>query len=174
MCVVGAEVAFSGLERICSKAPQGLNSVMTVDPTFREFHFTPVTFKNLAVHRKLTRQSKIDMGHSLNHQWKVFFKLLLFSIQFSWNKSRGRSVDMLHTFHKKFEERQNTLPAHVRNIIIQDFFGKVEGTHKYKGLTHAPDTDFFNVVTESIKDKWKQVLWEKYSIIYGETYSNKH
>ena len=65
---------------------------------------------------------------------------------------------MLNTFHKKFEESQNTLSAPVRNIIIQDLFGKVEGTHKYKGLPHAPDTDFFNVLTESIKDKWRQVV----------------
>ena len=44
------------------------------------------------------------------------------------------------------------------NIVIQHLFGKVEGTHKYKGLPHAPDTDFFNVLTESIKDKWRQVV----------------
>ena len=49
MRVVGTEVAFSDLE---CKTPQGLNSVMTVDPTFNFgwFYFTPVTFKNLAVH----------------------------------------------------------------------------------------------------------------------------
>ena len=52
MCVVSTEVAFSDLERFCSKAPQSLISIMTVDPTFTfgEFYFTPITFKNLAVH----------------------------------------------------------------------------------------------------------------------------
>ena len=47
MCVVRTEVAFSDLERFCSKAPQSLISIMTVDPTFAfgEFYFTPITFK---------------------------------------------------------------------------------------------------------------------------------
>ena len=47
MCVVGTEVAFSELEQFCCKNPQGLYSVMTVDPTlnFGEFYFTPITFK---------------------------------------------------------------------------------------------------------------------------------
>ena len=80
MCVVGTEVVFSDLERFCCKAPQGLNSVMTVDPTFNfgEFYFTPITFKNLAVHRKLTGQPKIDMGPALIHQRKVFQVIIIF------------------------------------------------------------------------------------------------
>ena len=74
MCVVSTEVAFSDLERFCSKAPQSLISIMTVDPTFTfgEFYFTPITFKNLAVHWKLTGQPKIDMGPALIHQRKFF------------------------------------------------------------------------------------------------------
>ena len=81
MCAVCTEVAFSDLERFCCKAPQGLNSVMTVDPTFNfgEFYFTPITFKNLAVHRKLTGQPKTDMGPALIHQRKVFLSYLYFS-----------------------------------------------------------------------------------------------
>ena len=55
MCVVGPEVAFSDIEQFCCKNPQGLNSVMAVDLTFNfgEFYFTPITFKNLAIHRKV-------------------------------------------------------------------------------------------------------------------------
>ena len=73
MCVVGTEVAFSELEQFCCKNPQGLYSVMTAHPTFNfgEFYFTPITFKNLAVHRKLTGQPKIDMVPALIHQQKV-------------------------------------------------------------------------------------------------------
>ena len=51
----------------------------------------------------------------------------------------------------------NTLPARERNIIVQDIFGKLEGTHKYKGSVHAADTDIFTVLTESIKDKWNRI-----------------
>ena len=49
MCVVGTEVALSDLERFCCKAPQGLNSVMTADPSFNigKFYFTLITFKTL-------------------------------------------------------------------------------------------------------------------------------
>ena len=81
MCVVGTEVAFSDLERFCCKAPQDLNSIMTVDPTFDfgEFYFTPITFKNLAVHRKLTQQPKIAMDPGLIHQRKVFSSYNYFS-----------------------------------------------------------------------------------------------
>ena len=73
-CVVGTEVAFSDLERFYSNAPQGLNSVMTVDPTFDfgEFYLTSITFKNLAPYRKLTEQPIIDMGLVPIHQRKVF------------------------------------------------------------------------------------------------------
>ena len=56
--------------------------------------------------------------------------------------------------NRNVEERLNTLPAREKNIIIQDIFGKVEGTHKYEGLVHAADTEIFPEVTESIKDKW--------------------
>ena len=58
ICVVGTEVAFSDLERFCCKAPQGLNSVMTADPSFNigKFYFTLITFKNLTVRQKLTGQ----------------------------------------------------------------------------------------------------------------------
>ena len=81
MCVVDTEVAFSDLERFCCKDPQGLNSIMTVDPTFNfgEFYFTPITFKNLAVHRKLTGQPKIDVDPGLIHQRKVFSSYYYFS-----------------------------------------------------------------------------------------------
>ena len=74
ICAVGTEVAFSDLEQFCCMAPQGLNSVMTVDSTFNfgEFYFTPITFKNLAVNQKLTGQPKIDIGPALIHQQKVF------------------------------------------------------------------------------------------------------
>ena len=74
MCVVGTEVPVSDLEQFCCKASQCLNSVMTVDPTFNfgKFYFAPITFKNLAVHRKPTGQPKIDMGPALIHQRKVF------------------------------------------------------------------------------------------------------
>ena len=74
-------IAFSDLERFCCKAPQGLNSIMTVDPTFNfgKFYFTPITFKNLAVHRKLTGQPKIDMDSGLIHQRKVFSSYHYFS-----------------------------------------------------------------------------------------------
>ena len=46
MCVVSTDVAFSELEQFCCRNPQGLNSVVTVDPTFNfgEFYFTPITF----------------------------------------------------------------------------------------------------------------------------------
>ena len=49
MCVVGTEVALSDLERFCCKAPQGLNSVMTVDPTFNfgEFYLLQSLLKTL-------------------------------------------------------------------------------------------------------------------------------
>ena len=72
-CVVGTEVAFSDLVIYCN-APQGLNSVMTVDPTFDfgEFYLTSITFKNLAPYRKLTEQPIIDMGLVPIHQRKVF------------------------------------------------------------------------------------------------------
>ena len=81
MCVVGTEVAFSELEQFCWKNTPGLNSVMTVIPTFNfgKFYFTPITFKNLVVHRKLTEQPKIDMGSALIHQQKVFSSYHYFS-----------------------------------------------------------------------------------------------
>ena len=60
---------------------------------------------------------------------------------------------MIHTFKINVEEMLNTLPARERNIIVQDIFGKLEGTHKYEGSVHAADTDIFTVLTESIKDK---------------------
>ena len=44
---------------------------------------------------------------------------------------------------RNVEERLNTLPARERNIIIQDIFGKVKGTHRYEGLVHAANTDIF-------------------------------
>ena len=49
ICVVGTEVVLSDLERFCCKAPQGLNSVMTVDPTFNfgEFYFLQSLLKTL-------------------------------------------------------------------------------------------------------------------------------
>ena len=58
ICVVGTEVAFSDLEQFCCKAPQGLNPVMTADPSFNigKFYFTLITFKNLTVRQKLTGQ----------------------------------------------------------------------------------------------------------------------
>ena len=184
ICVVCTEVAFSDLERFCCKAPQGLNSVMTVDPTFNfgEFYFTPITFKNLAVHRKLTGQPKIDMGPALFHQRKVFssyhyFSSSLVGISPGLNERKCFGTDGEHNlasaFAKSFpfadqlrcfthskrnvKERLNTLPAPERNIIIQDKFGKVEGTHKYEGLVHAADTDIFIVLTESIKDQWNSI-----------------
>ena len=58
---------------------------------------------------------------------------------------------------RNVEERLNTLPARERNIIIQDIFGKVEGTHKYEGLVLAANTGIFTVLTESIKDKWDSI-----------------
>ena len=58
---------------------------------------------------------------------------------------------------RNVEERLNTLPARERNIIIQDIFEKVEGTHKYEGLVLAADTDIFTVLTESIKDTWNSI-----------------
>ena len=64
---------------------------------------------------------------------------------------------MIHTFKINVEEMLNTLPARERNIIVQDIFGKLEGTHKYKGSVHAADTDIFTVLTESIKDKWNRI-----------------
>ena len=150
MCVVGTEVAFSDLEPFCCKAPQGLNSVMTVDSTFNfgEFYFTPITFKNLAVHRKLTGQPKIDMGPALIYQRKVFSSYHYFSSHLvgispglSELKCFGTSgfaksfpfADQLRCFihsTRNVGERLNTLPARERNIIIQDIFGKVEGTDK--------------------------------------------
>ena len=63
---------------------------------------------------------------------------------------------MIHS-KRNVEERLNTLPARERNIIIQDIFGKVEGTHRYEGLGHAANTDIFTGVTESIKDKWNSI-----------------
>ena len=66
---------------------------------------------------------------------------------------------MRYLIHSKrnVEERLNTLPARERNIIIQDIFEKVEGTHKYEGLVLAADTDIFTVLTESIKDTWNSI-----------------
>ena len=64
---------------------------------------------------------------------------------------------MLHTFEKKVQERLNTLPAHERNIIIEDIFRKVEGTNKYEGLAQAAVTDIFNALTEYINDKWDSI-----------------
>ena len=58
---------------------------------------------------------------------------------------------------RNVEERLNTLPARERNIIIQDIFGEVEGTHNYEGLVLAADTGIFIVLTESIKDKWNSI-----------------
>ena len=58
---------------------------------------------------------------------------------------------------RNVEERLNTLPARERNIIIQDIFGRVEGTHKHERLVHAADTDIFTVLTEFIKDKWNSI-----------------
>ena len=54
---------------------------------------------------------------------------------------------MIHTFKINVEEMLNTLPARERNIIVQDIFGKLEGTHKYEGSVHAADTDIFTVLT---------------------------
>ena len=78
---VGTEVAFSDLEWFCCMVPLGLNSVMTADLTFnfREFYFTQITFKNLAVNRQLAGQSKIEKGPSLIHQRKVFSSYHYFS-----------------------------------------------------------------------------------------------
>ena len=153
ICIVGTEVAFSDLERFCCKAPQGLNPVMTVDPTFNfgEFYFTRITFKNPAVHRKLTGQPKIDMGPALIHQRKGFssyhyFSSSLVGISPGLSELKCFGTDGEHnlasTFAKNFPfanqlrcfihtkrnigERLNTLPACERNIIIQDIFGKVE------------------------------------------------
>ena len=92
---------------------------------------------------------------------------------------------------RNVEERLNTLPVHKRNIIIQDIFWKVEVIHNYERLAHVADTDIFNVLTESIKDKWNSIalpnlpastdepsfsfmVCEKYSILHWQTYGNKH
>ena len=40
MSVIGTEAAFMDLERFCCTAPQGLNSVLTIDPTFNFGTFT--------------------------------------------------------------------------------------------------------------------------------------
>ena len=69
-------------------------------------------------------------------------------------------ADQLRCFthsERNVEERLNTLPARERNIIIQDIFGRVEGTHKHERLVHAADTDIFTVLTEFIKDKWNSI-----------------
>ena len=60
-------------------------------------------------------------------------------------------------FKRNVAERLNTLPVRERNIIIQDLFGNLEGTHKFEVLLHADDAEIFTVLTESIKDKWSSI-----------------
>ena len=115
------------------------------------------------------------MGPALIHQRKFFFKSPLFFIQLSPGLSELKCIgtdgehNLASAFAKSFpfvgelrcfihskrnvEERLNTLPAREKNMIIQDIFGKLEGTHKCEALVHAADTDIFTVLTESIKDK---------------------
>ena len=64
---VGTEDAFSELEQSCCKAPQGLNSVITVDLTFNFGEFL-----KLCCLPKADWAAKIDMVPTFIHQQKVF------------------------------------------------------------------------------------------------------
>ena len=46
------------------------------------------------------------------------------------------------------------LPSQTKNVIINDIYGLVEGTHHQEGLIHSDDSDTFLPLTESIKTKW--------------------
>ncbi|XP_066921304.1 uncharacterized protein [Clytia hemisphaerica] len=186
MCIIGSEAAFQDLDRYCCKMPQGLNSVLTVDPTFNfgDFFFTPITYQNLAVLRKSTNKPKIDMGPALIHYRKMFSSYHYFSsslvgihpelselkcfgtdgeatLQSAFSKTFPFSDQLRCFIHSKrnVEEKlkELALPMTSKQTIIHDIFGKVEGTHKIEGLAHAPDANMFDIYVESIKNKWDDI-----------------
>eukprot|EP00111_Clytia_hemisphaerica_P021678 TCONS_00063739-protein len=134
----------------------------------------------MAVLRADTNQPKIDMGPALIHYRKVFstyhyFASSLVSINQEMSELKCFGTDgetaLSDAFAKTFplsdqlrcfiHSRKNVEQkltdfglSSCKSTIVEDIFGKTEGTHRYDGLVHATDKDTFDALVESLKDKW--------------------
>ena len=182
--VVACDYQLNDLVHFCTSDKFG---VMTIDPTFTlgDFDVTIITYRHLMLECRRSGTPPALIGPVLIHYRKSFSSYLFFAstlvgLQPSLSNVRCFGTDGETALYEAFK---HTCPASIhliccihvrrniiskltdlgikecyRRVIIEDIFGKKEGTHMHEGLIDAANSKEYENGLKILQKKWKNMM----------------
>ena len=182
--IVATERQLNDLVRFCTIP--GNFSILTLDPTFSlgDFDVTLVTYRHRMLISKQGNQHPAIIGPVMIHYRKTFSTYFFFASSLLGLRKEPASMKCFGTdgeqalvdaFKHLFPNsdrltcsihvRKNTkaklqklgIAEHPKYIILNDIFGKKEGSHYTEGLVDSTNNSMYDAVFDSLVDNWKKL-----------------
>ena len=182
--IVATERQLNDLVRFCTVP--GNSSIVTVDPTFSlgDFDVTLVTYRHRLLTSKQSNQHPAMVGPVMIHYRKTFSTYLFFASSLLGMRRELASLKcfgtdgeqaLVEAFQCQFSSSDHlTCSIHVRKntkaklqelgiaerpkyTILNDLFGKKEGSHYTEGLVDSSSDTMYDAVFDTLVENWKKL-----------------
>ena len=182
--VVATERQLNDLVRFCTVLGKG--SIMTIDPTFSlgDFDVTVITYRHTMLSSRQSKQPPGMIGPVMVHYRKTFSSYLFFGTSllglrrellkvkcFGTDGEQALVDAFKHTFSNSFHltctlhVRRNTkaklqelgISGGPKLAILDDLFGKTEGSTYSEGLIDVSSCKMYDQVFDSLVNKWMKL-----------------
>ena len=180
--IVATERQLNDLVRFCT--PSNQFSILTVDPTFclGDFDVTVITYRHMMLTSRQTGSPPAMIGPLMIHYKKSFATYLYFSSSLislrrdlsnikcfgtdgeqalvdAFRHACPNSLHLICSIHvrKNTKAKLQDLGVNegVRNLILDDIFGRRRGCHYSEGLVDTASNKEFDEVFQSLTKKWQ-------------------